>query len=456
LAWTCTPWIGALLDLNEDIPLSLPVLGFTAALSLASGILFGVAPAWVASDISLGGWLKGGGLGVRERNRGARGVLVAVQVALCIPVLVAAGLVLQTLRNLHSVSTGLMVEQTVQGEVNPRASGYDVERSMYVLDELQTRLADRPEVRSAAFGRATAFSGDLTGRNLVREDSDERVAQGPVRYSWISNDYFITLGIPLLAGRTFAKTDTKEAPRVIVVNETLARLVAGDESAVGRRVRSSTIRPILFTIVGVVADNVHESPRDKVDPFLYLPVAQAPISRATVYVRAAGSPEAVTKILRAELAALDPYLPMTELRPMTESVSQSLRAERRLGAMLSAFGSIGLLIVAVGLYGVLSYAVARRTREIGLRKALGAQQADITGMVVRRGLVWVSAGMLVGAGLAWAARELIQATLFGLEPTDPTVYLGSGALLLAVAAFAAFLPARRAARIEPMQALRHD
>jgi predicted permease len=456
LAWTAAPWIGAQLDLEQALPLSWPVLGFTAAVSLASGVAFGVAPAVAASDISLAQWLKGGGLGAPERSWGTRGLLVVAQAALCIPVLVAAGLLLQTLRNLHAVSTGMAVEQIAQGSVNPQANGYDRERSVRVLDELERRLAARPEVRSAALGNSTAFTGWTSGRNLYRGDSDEEVYPDGVSYGSVSASFFDTLGIPLLAGRGFEPGDTAEAPKVVVVNHTLARIYFGQENPVGRQVRYSKDGPADMTIVGLAGDSAHDDLRSETKPFLYRPISQSPAEAATIYVRAAGSPDAIVRLLPAELAAVDPNLPMTAVRTLAESVERSLRRERRLAALLSAFGLLGLTIAAVGLYGVLSYAVARRTREMGLRKALGAQAAEIVAMIVRRGLAWVAAGALLGAGLAWAAGGLIEATLFGLAPADGRVYVGAGALLLAVASLAALLPARRAAAVEPAEALRHQ
>ena len=456
LAWNSAPWIAAQLGLNEELPLSLPVLGFTAVLSLASGVLFGVAPAWSSSDVSLTGWLKGGVLGAREGKWGARGLLVAAQVALCIPVLVAAGLLLQTLRNLYAVSTGMAVTQVAQGTVSPEANGYDRERSMRVLEELERRLAARPEVRSAALGSSTAFSGWTSGRDLYRADSEKQFYPDGPNHASVSDAYFETLGIPLLAGRGFHASDTAESPKVVVVNQTLARVYFGDESPLGRGLRFSKSGPATMTVVGLVADNVHDSLRGEVKPFYYRPLAQAPVGTATVYVRAAGSPQAVAQLLPAEAAAVDPNLPMTRVRTLGEAVDRSLRFERRLAGLLSAFGFIGLAIAAVGLYGVLSYAVARRTREMGLRRALGARSLDLTAMLMRRGLAWVAGGAVAGAALSWAARGLIEATLFGLQPTDPKAYVAAAALLLAVAAFAAFLPARRAARIEPVEALRHE
>ena len=272
----------------------------------------------------------------------------------------------------------------------------------------------------------------------------------------MSNGFFETLEIPLIAGRGFEPSDGAEAPKVVIVNHTLAKIYFDGEDPVGRRVRFSKFEPADLTIVGVVADSVHEDLRREVKPFLYRPLAQAPAGAATVYVRAVGSPDVLTRLLPAELAAVDPNLPMTEVRTMAESLSRTMRAERRLTGLLAAFGFIGLAIAALGLYGVLSYAVVRRTREVGVRRALGAQATDIAGMVARRGLVWVGTGALAGVGLAYAAHGLIEAALFGLEPTDLRAYAGSVALLLASAGFAAAAPALRASRIEPAEALRHE
>jgi len=456
VAWTAAPWVGEQLDLADAIPLHWTVLAFSTLVSAAAGVLFGVAPAWASTDVSLAGWLRGGVVGERQRGWGVRGWLVALQAALCVPVLVASGLLLQTLGNLYAVSTGLAVEHVAQGTVDPNANGLDGDQSMRVLHELRRRLAARPEVRSAAFGDSAAFSGWTSSRILYRGDSDEDLYADGARYASVSEDFFSTLGIPLLAGRAFAATDTAGSPTVVIVNQALADAYFGDENPIGRRLRFSKFEPADMTIVGLVANSVQNGLRKEAEPFLYRPVSQAPVGRATVYARASGSPEAVTALFASELAAVDSNLPPIQVRTLSAAVDHSLRSERRLASLLTSFGALGLAIAAVGLYGVLAYAVARRRREMGLRKALGAQARDLTAMLVGRGLSWVAAGAVIGLGLAWAARGLIESKLYGLEPADPLAYVGAGAVLLSVAAFAALTPAWRAARIEPAEALRHE
>jgi hypothetical protein len=265
-----------------------------------------------------------------------------------------------------------------------------------------------------------------------------------------------TLGIPLLAGRFLERTDTVEAPLVAVVSETLARHLFGSENVLGRGLKFSVNHESRWTIVGVVGDTKGDGLREETKPTLYLSYRQQTTEVAFLYLRTRGNAGAAAEMLREELRAVDPHLPVFGLRTMEEQIEFTLRDDRTLAGFLIGFGFAGLLLAAVGLYGVLAYGVTRRFRELGLRKALGARDAHLIRLVAASGARWVGAGLVIGCGLALALTRLLEQTLFGIEASDAGTYLFCAAFLALVAMLAAYLPARRAARIEPMEALRYE
>ena len=428
-------------------------LAFAASLTLGSALLCGAAPSWTSlrrtSRLTAGQRVEGPGA-----NR-LRGALVATQVALCLPALVASLLLLRSLENLAGVDKGLDPSHTIVATLNPATAGFDPERLPEICREILQKLAAQPDVESAAVGTAGAMSGYSSWSPIRPENADEGFP-GWTAWSSVTQDYFQTLGMRLLAGRAFDQSDRADSAPVAIVNRSYALSAFGDDDVIGRMIRRGIDAPANIEVVGVVADAKYQKLREDPTPVVYFPYWQQRSQSPKIYVRSFGSEAVVATRLREAVRSVAPGLPVTGLRSVSEQVENTLRRERMLSTLLSFLGLIGLALTAVGLFGVTSYAALRRTREVGLRMALGALRSDVVRAMVGGGLRWVALGCLIGAIASLASGRLLEATLYGVSAWDPVSIGAAAAALLLVGLAAAYIPARRASRIEPMVALRDE
>jgi predicted permease len=440
-----------------DVEPNARILGFTLAVSLLTALLFGLAPALIVTRQEVNSTLKATAQ-ARPRLSLSRPLVVA-QVALSLLLLTGAGLFVQTLRNLRTLDLGFAAEQILQARINPQASGYKPEQLPELYRRLLERLNSAPGVRSASF----AASGFRTGRSRTCCIAVEGYTHRPnedreIQILDVTPGYFQTMGLPLYAGRDFAASEASDSkpgefPKVAVINETMARHYFGQANPLGRRFGWGDKEVKYDTeIVGVVRDANYGNLRDKTRSLIYFPDQGSSL----IVVRAAADSTALAPTIRQEIQAVDKNLEITSVRTVPQLRDQALVQERLLAKLSGFFSLLALLLASIGLYGVMSYDVARRTHEIGIRMALGAHGPNVLLMILKEALRLVVIGLLAGLAAALAALKLIASLLFGLTATDPLTLTLATLLLLAVAALAGWLPARRAARVDPMVALRHE
>jgi predicted permease len=447
------------LDLNVDVRM----LAFTAAVAVATALLFGLAPAWLATRVPPIAAMKNGGRGTAEgHSRLSFGkALVIVQVALSLALVACAGLMLGTFRKLATMDPGFRHEQVLITGVDLRnARGPEAQRRA-VFDEILRRLRRLPGVRSASSSDITPISGMVWNSEIAVEGFKAKNSGDSLAYfNQISDRYFETMGTPILAGRDFEERDGPTAPRVAIVNETLARKFFGQASPLGRRFQMEREPGVDSTveIVGVARDAKYGTLREETRPTAYLPNAQStePAWMSHNFeLRSASTATDVIPAVRAAVADVDRNV-VIQFQTLSVQVEESLTRERLLAALSGLFGGLALLLAMIGLYGVMSYNVTRRQNEIGIRMALGAGQWRVRTMVLRDVAMLVTLGLTGGVALALAGGRLVEGFLFGLTPGDPAALAGSVALMSIVAALAGYLPARRASRVDPMVALRED
>jgi putative ABC transport system permease protein len=443
--------------------LNTAALSFAVATSLGTLLLFGLAPVLQATRTSPGTVMKSNAAQAVGRRGVLRfhGVLATTQIALSTVLLVLAGLFAQSLSNIARVSLGFDVDSSVKFTVTPRRSGYSAARALVFYDDLERRLAAEPGVTSVAAARIALLTGRQSG-TLPRFPSAD--ASG-TPYRALSNEvspgFLSTLSIPLLAGRDFTAADRADAPRVAIVNEAFVRRFDLGSDALGKRfelerqVSGTEISGI--EIVGVMADAKYDSVRDETAPQLLLPYRQNDnLDALTFYVRGALAPDALLRMVPRVVASIDADLPVTNLLTFKREARNGVFLERMLTTLSASLAGLATLIAAIGLYGVLAYNVSRRTRELGLRLAMGARPVDLTAMVLNQVGVMAAVGGAIGLAAAFGAGRAAQALLYGVSGSDVTVFAAAAGVLLLVVLVAGYLPARRAARTEPMEALRHE
>jgi predicted permease len=436
-------------DLHPD----LRVFGYTAALSILTALLFGLAPAVRAARADLGETLKsetrsvmGGGLRLPR-------LLVSIQIALCLAALVAAGLLGRSLENLKSMDLGFDRERLAYATVSPGRAGYPVERVGPYIDRLRTELARLPGVLrvSTVHTRLLAGGGNNGRVNLPgRPLTDAHRAN----MNQVGDGFFETAGIRLVAGRPFDQRDMHPDSAAAVVDELFARRYFPNENPLGRRFGLDPQDNQRYEIVGVVANSRYNTLRGDLVPGLYTPYR--PGGTINFAIRTTMDAARLAEAVRHAVASVDPAVPLAEFHTQTGLIDRVLRTERLLGFVSGAFGLVALTLSAIGLGGLLAYSVARRTNEIGVRMALGAAAGDVIRMVLRDSLRMVGAGIVVGLPCAYAVGRILKTSLFQMEPMDPQTAGLSFVALLGVALLAAWVPARRASRIDPMSALRRD
>jgi predicted permease len=438
----------------------LRVLIFSLGLALFTALVFGLAPAIHASRASVNATLKeegGSVMGGGRQARVRRGLVVA-QVALSMVLLAGAGLFARSLHNLTTVNPGFTVDSVLTFSLDPTLSGYTQERTTTLFKELQDALGAVPGVRTVSMAEV----GMLTGNDwssTVKVDGYQAKEDENMNPSvdGVAPRFFSTIGVPLVTGREFTEKDVAGAPKVAILNETMAKYYFGTTNPIGRRLGFGRGNATDIEIVGVVRDIRNQQLRDAPVRFLYIPYAQDDsVTQLTFYVRAAGDPGAAALAVRQTVQRLDPNLPIADMKTMEAQVGESLFVERMVAVLSVAFGALATVLAAVGLYGVMAYAVARRTREIGIRMALGAARARVLRMVLTEVFLMASGGVILGLVAAFFATRRVQAQLFGLSPSDPVSLIGAMGVLLTVAMLAGFGPARRATSIDPNVALRGE
>jgi predicted permease len=416
-------------------------------------------PALRASLVEPGAAMKGQGWNAVGARGTARfgGKLATVQITCSMVLLVVAGLFAQSLANLSRADLGMNVDSLVTFSVSPRRNGYDDQRAMQLFDKLEGELAAQPGVTSVATSSVPLISFSFWGDDVRIEDRDPGpAADVHANMDWVSNGFFRTLGIPLLAGRTFTDADAVGAPSVAIVNESFARKFRLEDGAIGTRFTLALVSGT-FEIVGVVADAKYASVRADAPPQFIFPRRQnEKLGGLSVYVRAAISPEDVMRTIRRVVAAADPDLPVSDFMTMDKVVESNLFTERLVAILAGAFAALATLLAATGLYGVLAYGVALRTRELGLRLALGATAGGLRMMVMTQVAKIALIGMPIGLALGVALGQAAKSLLFGLSGYDPFVLGGAVAVLASVVLAAGYLPARRASTVAPMDALRQE
>ncbi len=440
-----------------DAPLDGRVLLFTAGAALLTCLLFGLAPALQSTRTNVGTALKDGGDGhASSRSRFGK-LLVVAQVALSLLLLVGAGLFLRTLQKLENLDPGFQRAGVLTMRINPPDGVYRGPRLASLWKEILERVERLPGVRSASLA---AFN-PMEGRNRAIRIYIPGFTPGVerdinIRLNQVSPGFFTALGIAVMQGRAFTGRDDENAPRVALLNEAAARFYFGDRSPLGARVSVNDRDAAPYEIIGVVKDSRYRSLREPDSRLIYLPIAQPldRVGRLTLAVRASGKPSEIVGALREEIRATGSDLMITNIATLDEQVEQSLLQERLLATLALLFGLLALLLACIGLYGVISYDVTRRTREIGIRMALGARARDLLKLVVRQGLPLTLAGVAIGLAMALAATRFLESLLYDVSVTDPLTFVVIALLLTFVALLACWIPARRATKVDPMIALR--
>jgi predicted permease len=463
-------WFGELLvalvasgrsSITLPLELNLRVLSFTALIAFLTGILFGLAPAFSATRVSLTSALKEGGAGSRlgaRRSRLAK-ALVSAQVALSIVLLVGAGLFLRTLQKLESVPLGFERDHLLMFRISPGLNGYTGARLADYYRQVQDRISVIPGVTGVSFSTHGPV-GDGTSSSSVKIPG---VTSGKDTFDLhrhlIGPQYFDTLGIPIILGRTLDERDNPAAPRVAVVNQTLARNAFGDDNPLGKVLRfGSDAKPRDYQIVGVAGDAKYNALREPAPPTAYFSHLQAidAASYMTFQVRTSTELKKVTEALRGEVAQVDANIPINNLDSLVQRIDKALLFERMFSRLTGWFGLLALILVCVGLYGTMSYFVAKQTNEIGIRMALGAKPVRVFRMVLSEGFKLTGFGVVVGLLGAAAGTRLISSTLYGVPAIDPATFIVVALLLIAVGLLACYLPARRAMKVDPMVELRYE
>jgi predicted permease len=437
---------------------------FALGISLLTGILFGLAPALQTSRTDLGGAIREGTRGSKGRaGTRARGVLVVVETALAVILLAGAGLLIRSFSRLQNVSPGFEPEHAVTFKLQLPENRYSTEDKLRgFTGALMDRLRQLPGVESAGAtvagmpfgGSVDVLTFSVAGRPPAPVDKEEAIRIGTA-----TPEFFKALGLRVVRGRGFTPQDRAGAPQVVVINEAAVRKHFPGEDPLGHRIDLGwTVDDVRRggEIVGVVADFKQDALEREIEPQVFLPYDQAPLESLSVVLRTRSDSQTLVSAIGSQVRALDPDLPVYGLQPLSELVATSTSQSRFYMLLLGGFAGIALLLAAVGIYGVIAYAVRQRTQEIGIRMALGASRDRVMGMVVRQGLTLALLGAAAGLLGAFLATRGLRSLLYEVSVSDPMTYVGVAAVLIAVAAVASYLPARRAARTEPQLALRGE
>jgi putative ABC transport system permease protein len=440
------------------------VFGFAALLSLAAGLFFGISPALRAARLDPAHTLQGTGRGSASSTREVlrfRQWLVTAQVALTLVLLIAAGLFVGSLRSLGRVDLGLKPDHVIGFSIAPESNGYEPARTLALARSLTEGVKALPGVRSVSAAELSTLTGNDSGSNVTMEGADPNPDQ-PTRVlnNWIGPEYFSTLGIPLLSGREFAWRDDESSTKVAIVNEAFVKRFTGGRDPVGLRFRfgrgNDNTRPWM-EIVGVVRNSKSTEVSEPDRPYAFVPYAQdKDLGQLSFYLRCEGDPGLLAASLRAEVRRLDSRLPVFDVRTLTEQVHDSLATQRVVTILSAAFGILAALLAAIGIYGVLAFAVAERRREIGVRVALGAQPAAVRNLILKEVFRFLVVGTGIGLPAAYGLSRAVESILFGVKAGDVRVFIAGVAVLITVSLAAGYPPARRAAATNPMEALRSE
>jgi predicted permease len=465
------------LPLDLHIAPDLRMLAFSFAVSLLTGLVCGLVPALQSTRPNLVSSLKNETLVAGRARFDLRRVLVVVQVAISLLLLIGAGLFIRSLRNLQNLDPGFSRQHVLLVNVSPRQSGYKGQRLRDYYEQLRARIASIPKVQSVSLSFTTPLAGSRWNSRMAFDEYQWKPKERPViDANAVSPGYFSTLGIPIIAGRDFREQDNpaflpdpdpnpgRNPARmpppspVAIINETMARRFFAGQNPIGRRFSRSDKFQMdnSFEIVGVVKDANYFNLRKAVDSMFYIPSWRDGASINTISVRTAGDPVQITSSIYREAAKLDPSIPVLQTITLEQQFDNRISQERLITTLCGFFGALALLLAAVGLYGVMAHAVTRRVREIGIRMALGAHAGEVMWLVLRETAWMIGIGALLGVPAALAATRLISSFLYGLTAQDPWSIAGATLVLAVITALAGYIPARRAAKVDPMIALRYE
>ncbi len=450
----------ATIDFSYDLGLDHRVLGFTLLLSALTGVIFGMLPSLQASRADLVTTLKGEGPAVTSGTRrlSLRNLVVVAQVALSLVLLISAGLFIRSTRNVQEMNPGFESKRIMLASVDVGLHGYDEAQGRSFFKQIVERVKSLPGVEAASIAGPLPLDAYSTGARLTVEGyvpayENERIG---VSYSIVGPDYFQAMNTPITEGRGFTEHDDQTAPSVVVVNETLARRFWPNQSPIGKRLQLGGVSSAYRQVVGIAKDGKYSLLGEPPTEYLFVPHSQQYAAKMTLIARTSGQPKSVAEAIRQEVASLDNELPVYGVKTMPEFLDRILSGPRSIAALATIFGVVALLMAAVGLYGVMSYSVAQRTREVGIRMALGASSSRVFSLVLKEGLVLVCAGIGIGLVAAAAVSRLLDSLLYGISSTDALTFVTIPFILALVAMLASYVPARRATKVDPMIALRYE
>ncbi|HMH16284.1 MAG TPA: ABC transporter permease [Edaphobacter sp.] len=457
-----------------NVPFNWKVCAFTAGITILTGILFGIAPAWAATRAEVGTALKESGSTATRRRKGFTGkAIVAFQVALSTLLVVGAALFLRTLFNLNSINPGFRTDHLVLFDINPPNLRYPVPKDIALHRQLEQALAAVPGVDGVTLTTVPLLAGSMSNGPFSVEGATPSNKNEPTTDSIMARDqsdtsmyldvgtrFFSVVGLPIVAGRNFTPQDTETSHQVSVINRTTAKQFFPNTNPIGKRFSFSTThneRTKWFEIVGICADTPFPNLRDQPPPLHFdLYHQQTAAGGMTYAIRTSMKPEAIVPSLRAAIQKIDRDLPLIDVRTQQQQIDTNTQQERIFASLSAGFGLLALALACVGIYGIMAYTVSQRTNEIGIRLALGAHRQQVGAMVLRQATRLTILGITIGVAASLALSRLVKSMLYGLQPTDPISIIGAATLLLAVAMFASWIPALRASRVEPIEALRHE